>query len=129
MLNFKYFKKLYVALFLLFVIICTGIVGFHLIEDYTFGEAFYMTILTVSTVGFNEVRPLSDVGRNFTIFLILFSFGTFGYAISSISFYVLDGEYKKYFKDLKISKRVNKISNHTIICGRSEEHTSELQSH
>jgi len=132
MFNFRYFKKIYFALSLLLIIICTGITGYHLIEGYTFDEAFYMTILTVSTVGFNEVRPLSDLGRIFTIFLIFFSFGTFGYAITSISFYVLDGEYKKYFKDLRINKKVEKINNHTIICGygrNGKQAASELMAH
>ncbi|MFB0926029.1 MAG: potassium channel family protein, partial [Vicingaceae bacterium] len=71
------------------------------------GEAFYMTVITISTVGFNEVRPLSDVGRVFTAFLIIFSFSTFVYAVTSISNYILDGEYKIYFRDLRINKKVN----------------------
>ena len=130
--NFKYFRKVYIALLLLVTILLVGITGFIIIEGYTLGEAFYMTVLTVSTVGFNEVRPLSGVGRIFTAFLIIFSFSTFVYAISSISNYILDGEYKVYFKDLRISKKVSKISNHTIICGygrNGRQAASELKSH
>lgn len=130
--NFKYFRKVYIALLLLITILFVGISGFIIIEGYTLGEAFYMTVLTVSTVGFNEVRPLSGVGRIFTAFLIIFSFSTFVYAISSISNYILDGEYKVYFKDLRISKKVSKISNHTIICGygrNGRQAASELKSH
>ena len=130
--NFTYFRKVYIALFLLIAILFVGITGFILIEGYTLGEAFYMTVITISTVGFNEVRPLSDIGRVFTAFLIIFSFSTFVFAVTSISNYILDGEYKLYFKDLRIKKKVSKISNHTIICGYGRNGTqaaAELKSH
>jgi len=123
---------LYIAISLLCFILLVGITGFIVIENYTFVEAFYMTVLTVSTVGFNEVRPLSEEGRIFTAFLIIFSFSTFVYAVTSISNYILDGEYKLYFKDLRINKKVSKISNHTIICGygrKGKQAVSELTSH
>jgi len=117
---------------LLVAIILVGVAGFRIIENYSFSEAIYMTIITVSTVGFNEVRPLSPEGRLFTAFLIIFSFGTFAYAVSSITIYVMDGEYKRYFKDLRVTKQVNKISNHTIICGygrNGKQAVSELKAH
>jgi len=114
------------------VIIVVGLAGFSIIEHYNFTEALYMTIITISTVGFNEVRPLSPEGRVFTAFLIIFSFGTFAYAISSITMYVMDGEYKRYFKDLRVTKKVDKIANHTIICGygrNGSQAVSELEAH
>ena len=132
MLNFKYFRKIYIALILLILIILIGVIGFVFIEKYNFSEAFYMTVITISTVGFNEVRPLSIEGRLFTSFLIIFSFGTFAYAVSSITMYVMDGEYKRYFKDIRITKRVDKISGHTIICGygrNGKQAVSELEAH
>jgi len=76
-----------------------------------------MTIITVATVGFQEVRPLSEAGRGFTIFLIITSFGTFAYAVSSISKYVIDGELNQYFKNYKVSAAIDKLENHVIICG------------
>lgn len=109
-----------------------GVTGFRLIEGYSLNEAIYMTVITVSTVGFSEVRPLSPEGRMFTAFLIIFSFSTFVYAITSISNYILNGEYKAYFKDLRINKKVNKIDNHTIICGygrNGKQAAVELKAH
>jgi len=109
-----------------------GVTGFRLIEGYSLAEAIYMTVITVSTVGFNEVRPLSPEGRLFTAILIIFSFSTFVYAVTSISNYILDGEYKLYFKDLRVNKKVNKISNHTIICGygrNGKQAAHELKNH
>ncbi len=94
-----------------------GIIGFMLIEGYSFSEAFYMTIITVSTVGFNEVRELSDNGRLFTSFLIITSFGTFAYALTSITKYIVGGEYRAYFKDYKMNKQIEKLNRHVLVCG------------
>ena len=88
-----------------------------IIENYRLLDAFYMTIITVATVGFQEVHPLSDAGRIFTAFLIITSFGTFAYAVTSISQYVLDGEFNQYFKNYKVNAAIEKLENHVIICG------------
>ncbi|MBL4624684.1 MAG: potassium channel protein [Flavobacteriales bacterium] len=115
--NFQYFKEVYIAFFILLLIIVFGTMGFMLVENYTFSEAFYMTIITVSTVGFSEVRELSSAGRMFTSLLIITSFGTFAFAVTSITKYLAGGEYKTYFRDYKVNKEIIKISNHVIICG------------
>ncbi len=113
----KYFTKLYVALGLILAIISIGISGFIIIEHYTFLEAFYMTIITIATVGFQEVRPLSDSGKIFTAFLIITSFGTFAYAITAITKYVVEGEFNYYYKFYKVNNTISKLSNHVVICG------------
>ena len=100
MLNFRQFSRIYIPFILITIIVCIGIIGFIVIEDYRFLDAFYMTIITVATVGFQEVQPLSDEGRVFTAFLIITSFGTFAYAVTSISQYVIDGEFNQYYKNL-----------------------------
>jgi voltage-gated potassium channel len=94
-----------------------GIAGYMLVEKYNFFDAFYMTIITVATVGYGEVHTLSDDGRLFTIFLIITSFGTFAYAITSISRYVMDGEFNRYFKIYKVNESIKKLEDHVIICG------------
>ena len=76
-----------------------------------------MTIITISTVGFQEVRSLSDGGRIFTLFLIIISLGTFAYAISVISSYVIDGEFRRHLLELRKVKKIRELQNHTIICG------------
>lgn len=113
----KYFTKLYVALGLILVMVSIGITGFIIIEQYTFLEAFYMTIITIATVGFQEVRPLSDAGKVFTAVLIITSFGTFAYAISAITKYVVEGEFNYYYKFFKVNNTISKLSNHVVICG------------
>jgi voltage-gated potassium channel len=116
-LKIKYFTKLYVALLLILAMISIGISGYILIEKYTFLEAFYMTIITIATVGFQEVHPLSDVGKIFTAFLIITSFGTFAYAISAITKYVVEGEFNYYYKFYKVNNTISKLNNHVVICG------------
>lgn len=86
-------------------------------EGWTLLDSFYMTIQTISTVGFNEVHHLSDAGKLFTSLLIISSFGTFAYAVTAITSYVVGGEYKQYFEDFKSLKAVEKMENHTIVCG------------
>ena len=68
---YQRFKKLYIAFFIVILIVIVGVIGFSTIENYSFGDSLYMTIITVSTVGFQEVKPLSEAGRNFTMFLIV----------------------------------------------------------
>lgn len=116
-LSFQYFRGLYFGLLFLIVVITVGSVGYMFIEDYTFNEGFYMTLITVSTVGFGEVRPLSDEGRLFTSFLILSSFGTFAYAATSVASNVLSGDYKYFFKNYKLIQEISNMQGHTIVCG------------
>lgn len=113
----KYFTKLYLALALILAMISIGICGFIIIEQYSLLEAFYMTIITIATVGFQEVRPLSDAGKIFTAFLIITSFGTFAYAISAITKYVVEGEFNYYYKFFKVNNTIQKLNNHVVICG------------
>lgn len=116
-MSFRHFSGLYIPIGILLLIVCIGILGFIAIEEYNFLDAFYMTIITIATVGFQEVHPLSESGRLFTAFLIITSFGTFAYAVTSISQYVIDGEFNHYFKNYKLSSAIDKLENHVIVCG------------
>lgn len=132
LLNFRRFSKVYYALGIILLIVVVGTVGFSWFEHWTIAEAFYMTIITIATVGFEEVHPLSDGGRMFTVFLILTSFGTFAFAISAITTYVASGEYRVYFRDYKTSKKIEKLENHTVVCGYGrvgKQAAIELQAH
>ena len=117
MKSFKLRQKIYFSLFILTSIILVGIAGFMVIEDFPFVDALYMTVITVTTVGFKEVHALGDSGKLFTTFLILTSFGTFAYAISVITRAVMSGEFRDIYKDNKVTKELNKLKGHVIICG------------
>ncbi len=115
--HFHYFKKLYIAGGLILVVLLVGVSSFMMIEHYSFLNAFFMTINTVATVGFAEGRPLSDVGKIFTSFLIIFSIGTFAYSISVITTHIVEGEFQTYFKHYKVNREIQKLNNHIIVCG------------
>ncbi len=111
------FLPAYIAFGLLTLIICIGTLGYIFIEDFSFGEAFYMTIITMATVGFEEVHQLSPVGMWFTSFLIIISFGIFAYAVTTFTKFVVDGVSSNYFKDKRMQRKIDKLRNHVIICG------------
>ncbi len=115
--NFYYFRKLYLAAGLILAVLLTGMLGFLLIEHYSFLDSFFMTIITVATVGYEEVQPLSNAGKLFTSFLIIFSIGTFAYAVSVVTKYVIEGEFQMYFKHYRVNKEILKLKDHVIVCG------------
>jgi voltage-gated potassium channel len=94
-----------------------GVAGYMLIEGYDFNEAIFMTVITMSTVGFKEVQPLSDAGMLFTSILIVFSFGIFAYVVTTFTRYVVDGVFRNYYRDNKVKNRIEKLENHVIVCG------------
>ncbi len=111
------YLNLKVALFLLCLAISIGVVGFMIIEGYTLNEAFYMTIITISTVGFQEAQPLSPLGRWFVSFLILINICVFAYAISAFTTYIIEGEIFKSMHMNEIQNKIEKLQGHTIVCG------------
>lgn len=128
----SFFSRIYLAIFFLVFIFFVGILGFHWIEGYQFVDAFYMTVITVSTVGLSMGEPLSQEGRLFTSFLIIFSISLYAYAISILTSYFIDGELKLFLKKYKVEKQINKLSGHTIICGygrNGKEAVRKLQAH
>ena len=114
---FKSYYRFYAPLLIMLSVWLLGTIGYVLIDNYSWFDAFYMTIITVATVGYGEVAPLSHIGKLFTAFLIITSFGTFAYAVSSITKFVIDGEFNEFFKNRKLNATIDKISDHVIICG------------
>jgi voltage-gated potassium channel len=110
-------NRFLVPLYLLNGLLLAGTVGYIVIENYPVIDAFYMTVITIATVGYGEVHQLSTSGRIFTSFLIITSFGTFAYAVSTITQFVADGEINDFFKNKRLIKAVEKLSGHVIICG------------
>jgi voltage-gated potassium channel len=91
--------------------------GYIIIERYSVLEALYMTTISITTAGFNEVRPLSNEGRLFTVFLLLTSWATFAWVITRITQFVVTGEINQYFKTRKNMKAVTELNHHVILCG------------
>lgn len=117
LLRSKLFSRIYYFVVLLLLITSAGTVGYMFIEGWEFVDAFYMTVITVSTVGFSEVGELSVEGKLFTAFLIISSFGSFAYAITSITTFVVGGKYKKHLREYKMTQQLSIMRDHVIICG------------
>lgn len=114
MINFKNFLLMVLSLIAIYLI---GTLGYIYIEHYSLMDAIYMTAITISTVGFSELRPLSPYGKIFTIFLIFIGISFVLYSLSVIVKFILEGELNKYLKGVKVKNKINNLSNHIIICG------------
>jgi voltage-gated potassium channel len=115
-LSKEYFRFL-IPVFLLLLLIVVGTIGYILIDNFSWLNAFYMTIITIGTVGYGEVEKLSDGGKLFTTFLIITSFVTFAYAISSITKFLIEGELNLFFKNRRLNTAIDKLNDHVVICG------------
>ncbi|MGB9667610.1 MAG: potassium channel family protein [Thermosulfidibacteraceae bacterium] len=106
-----------VGILAVLLIISIGVVGYILIEGMDFLSALYMTAITITTVGFGEVKPLSSAGRIFTIFLILCGTGTFFYFVSIILSIISEGGIFILLDHYRRSRMVKKLDSHIIVCG------------
>ncbi|MFL0352270.1 TrkA family potassium uptake protein [Xanthomarina sp. GH4-25] len=110
-------SKIYTAIFLLVILLGAGVIGFKILSQLSWIDAMYMTVITITTVGFGEVQPLDDSSKIFTIFLILTSVVVVGYAISIITEYILSKNNFEGLKQRKMQKKIDSLKNHIIICG------------
>ncbi|MEZ7885872.1 MAG: voltage-gated potassium channel [Flavobacteriales bacterium] len=110
-------SRILIAVLAIITLITGGTIGFVLIENYGWLDAFFMTIITMSTVGYEEVKPLGPEGKIFTSILIIFSFSTFAYAISVITTYFVTGQFKNSLAQRRMMNTVNNLEGHTILCG------------
>ena len=105
------------ALGLIFIVIAFGTAGYQLIEGWNFLDALYMTIITLTTVGYREVHELSSRGMIFTIVLLMVGVGTFLYALSAGAKIILEGELQELFGRKRLEKKIKELKGHYIVCG------------
>lgn len=110
-------KRLTRVIGLLVVILCIGTAGYTLIEGWTPFDAFYMTVITLATVGYGETNPLDRAGRVFTLFLILGGVSTIAYAFSTLTSIILEGQLSIVLKRRRMEKEITKLSGHYLVCG------------
>jgi voltage-gated potassium channel len=111
------FSRLIPALATLIIVIVIGTIGYHLIEGWNFLDSCYMVIITLFTVGFQEVHSLSQYGRIFTMCIIVVGVGTAVYAGSQLVKIIVEGEVIGYGRRRKMEKEIKEMKNHFIICG------------
>jgi len=113
----KGIRTLTLAITILLSIITIGTECYIHIEDFTFTKAIYMTVITIGTVGFKEVRPLSPEGMWFTVTLIIISIGFFAYAATFLAKYFSEHILSRYSNKKIMEKKIAKMQNHVIVVG------------
>jgi voltage-gated potassium channel len=102
---------------ILVLILVAGTIGYRIIEGWTLIDSLYMTVITISTVGYGEIHPLSTAGRVFTIILILVGVGTAFYILTSLVRYTLEGELGIRMGRQRMEAKISRLHNHFILCG------------
>jgi len=115
-MNKSNLRQGYLTLGLLISIVLIGTIGYSRL-GYTMSEAFYQTIITIATVGFEEVHPLDNKGMWFTSVLVIFSIGIFAYAVTTFTRFIVEGVFRNSYKDSKVKRKIDRISEHVVICG------------
>jgi voltage-gated potassium channel len=110
-------KKIIVGALILFIILVFGSTGYILIENTTLTDAIFMTVISITTVGFKEVVPLSQTGKIFTIFLIFGGVGFFLYMVSLITEAMIEGGMHTFLRRRLMEKKLDVMKGHYIVCG------------
>ncbi|MFK8055082.1 MAG: TrkA family potassium uptake protein [Saprospiraceae bacterium] len=103
--------------YMLLVSMLVGTAGYMLIEGYTFGNALYMAVITISTVGFGEIRPLSPLGRFFTSGFVIVNLGITAIFVSTLTQQLRDGGITFKLRHYLMEREISNLSNHVIVCG------------
>ena len=110
-------RHLLIAVIVTLILIFAGTTGYRLIEGWSFLDALYMTVITITTVGYGEIHTLSKEGKIFTVFLIILSFGVMGYILASIAQTIIAGQIRMALGRRKLEKKVKRLKNHYVLCG------------
>jgi voltage-gated potassium channel len=110
-------RQTLISILLSFALILGGSFGYMLIEGWSFFDSLYMTVITIATVGFGEIHPVSGLGRAFTLILIFLGVGYFLYVASSIIQVLVEGRIRHVLGRHKLQRRIQRLKNHYIVCG------------
>jgi voltage-gated potassium channel len=99
------------------MVFCLGVLGYMEVEGWSFFDSLYQVIITLSTVGFQEVYPLTRDGRILTMVLIVSGVGTFAYLVGSFTQVLVEGRLQQYLGRRRMQKIIDGLSDHVIICG------------
>lgn len=110
-------SKLYISVTLLIIVVTIGVTGFMSISNETFVDSLYMTVITMSTVGYGTLHELNANEKIFTIFLIILSILFYAYSVTALTEYLLKENFYQHLKHKKVQQKIQKLKDHTIVCG------------
>jgi len=113
----KAFRKLRFIAALLLLVVAIGTIGFHYIEGWSWFDGLYMVITTLTTIGYQEVHPLSHAGRVFNVFVILAGVSLLALAVGALSQALLEFELQSFFGRRRMEREIDRLNGHYIICG------------
>ena len=117
-----YQRSFTIAMISLVVLFAIGVIGYWIIEGdnphhkWTVFDAIFMTVITLTTVGYSDDN-MSKVGKAFTVFLLIGGLGIFVYSVGVATAFIVEGQFREVFRRRKMEKSINKLSNHYIVCG------------
>jgi voltage-gated potassium channel len=112
-----HYNRVVFGLFALIMVLVVGTAGYMIIEDWSLLDAAYMASITITTVGYSEVRPLSETGRVFTIGLMFFGVGTAFYILTAFVAAIIEGDLRQVFWARRARTMIERLREHYIVCG------------
>lgn len=110
-------RKLLQLTLLVLLTLVTGTLGYVWVEGWPWFDGLYMTVITLATIGYGEVRPLDTAGRVFTMLLILFGSAVLVYAASSLASLVIEGQLVRAIRRRTMQKSIDRLDRHHLVCG------------
>lgn len=110
-------QRLAAAIALFVLLIAGGTLGYRLIEGWPIADCLYHTVITLSTVGYREIHPLSANGRTFTIVLVMFSVAGTALALASLTSVIIEGQIGQLLWRRRMDREIGKLNDHVVICG------------
>jgi voltage-gated potassium channel len=113
----RLWRRLILITTALLLTLCVGTIGFRFIEGYPLFDAFYMTLITITTVGYQEIHPLSHTGRVFNSFLILFGVSAMFFVLGAVTQSIIEFELQDHYGKRRKQRMIAQLQDHVIVCG------------
>ena len=110
-------RNFVIALILGAIIIVVGTIGYMAIEGWSLLDSFYMVVITITTIGFGEINPLSQTGRLFTLIIAIFGVATAAYVLGQLTRAIVEGSLNKVLGRRMLEAQIRKMRNHYVLCG------------